>query len=990
MSKFKARARALDMLGRQQIAGIPTAISELFKNAHDAYADNAEIDYFRTNNIFVLRDDGFGMTKSDFEDKWLILGTESKFNKEEVDSYPAYLNKPPRPIMGEKGIGRLSIASIGPQVLVVTRALRSDGLSNTFVALINWTIFELPGLDLDDIIIPTIEIQGGTIPDEETIKQLKVEFADNVKRCYERKKINNTQCKRILEELNSFTIIPRDMFQEDTIGPCLFNDGHGTHFFIQPANEMLKQDIDGYSETNKYKTAPLFKSLLGFSNTMIPNTNDPVINFAFRDYKDDDEEAEDLFKKYEFFTPEDFVLADHHFLGEFDEYGNFEGSVSLYNEKPFIHPIHWEKANKKTECGPFKIKIAYMQGKLSQSKITPEDHNKLKEKTNKIGGLYIYRNNIRVLPYGDSDYDFLDIELKRNLSASYYYFSYRRIIGAVLIDKEKNSNLIEKAGREGFIENKAYKQFKDILQSFFEHLVADFFRENSKDLVTDIWIKQREELQQLYELKKKEDEKKRKKKREFEDNLFEIRSLLDYQIVSTRVNNTLNKYEAKLINLNKKGTDEIVLEFINSESEVRNDLKTIKKDIYLAKPSNISIGKINSAIYDDYLIEYQNINKNIFLPAEQKINELTELYSGLLKNKISRKKRLEAAISEISKEVKESSRKEANETEQSVKKFNQDVIDLTKMILKETRDNIENIKKELSQIAEDEMSDEEFVNQRIKLETDLIEESDKKRSILIAIRDQIQQISFDGSSLVIQKMNEDEKEDLKEKVENDISLVQTGMAIGIIQHEFNHTVIDIRKNVRNLKSWADLNPETGLDRLYSNIKYNFDHLDSYLSMFTPLERRLNRKKAVLVGHDIAKYLSDLFEVRLARHNIKLKVYKSFKTLVLNCFPSTFYPVFINIVDNAIFWLKNYRVGGDKIVLLHVENETIRISNNGLPLNPIDKSSLFEYGYSKKPGGHGMGLYISREVLKKEGYSIDVLLNEYEDFNVTFEIKRSKI
>ncbi len=36
--QFKASARALDMLGRQQIAGRPTAISELSKNAHDAYA----------------------------------------------------------------------------------------------------------------------------------------------------------------------------------------------------------------------------------------------------------------------------------------------------------------------------------------------------------------------------------------------------------------------------------------------------------------------------------------------------------------------------------------------------------------------------------------------------------------------------------------------------------------------------------------------------------------------------------------------------------------------------------------------------------------------------------------------------------------------------------------------------------------------------------------------------------------------------------------
>ena len=42
MARFRTRARTVDMLGRQQIAGIPTAISELFKNAHDAYADHVE------------------------------------------------------------------------------------------------------------------------------------------------------------------------------------------------------------------------------------------------------------------------------------------------------------------------------------------------------------------------------------------------------------------------------------------------------------------------------------------------------------------------------------------------------------------------------------------------------------------------------------------------------------------------------------------------------------------------------------------------------------------------------------------------------------------------------------------------------------------------------------------------------------------------------------------------------------------------------------
>ena len=70
MAKIRTKARALDMLGRQQIAGIPTALSELFKNAHDAYADNVEVDFFRKENLLILRDDGLGMTTDEFEERW--------------------------------------------------------------------------------------------------------------------------------------------------------------------------------------------------------------------------------------------------------------------------------------------------------------------------------------------------------------------------------------------------------------------------------------------------------------------------------------------------------------------------------------------------------------------------------------------------------------------------------------------------------------------------------------------------------------------------------------------------------------------------------------------------------------------------------------------------------------------------------------------------------------------------------------------------------
>lgn len=102
MAKFKTRARAIDMLGRQQIANISTAISELFKNSYDAYADNIEADYFRSENLFVLRDDGFGMTEDEFTDRWLAVGTESKYSADGINKTPPPKGKNYVPWWGRK------------------------------------------------------------------------------------------------------------------------------------------------------------------------------------------------------------------------------------------------------------------------------------------------------------------------------------------------------------------------------------------------------------------------------------------------------------------------------------------------------------------------------------------------------------------------------------------------------------------------------------------------------------------------------------------------------------------------------------------------------------------------------------------------------------------------------------------------------------------------------------------------------------------------
>ena len=239
---FKARARTLDMLGRQQIAGVPTAISELFKNAHDAYAERVEVDYYRRDGLFVLRDDGSGMGRDEFVDRWLTIATETSVTRKRAESRLPKSAKRARPVLGEKGIGRLAIATIAPQVLVLTRA-RSDGaLSELTAAFLNWQVFECPELNLQDIRIPLQTFPGGTLPSGEDVANMVGYFQSRNEHLRER--VDGSEWERIETELSQFKVDPQTM-AEHLGEPTLLGNGHGTHFYLLPTSRIWNTTSPG-------------------------------------------------------------------------------------------------------------------------------------------------------------------------------------------------------------------------------------------------------------------------------------------------------------------------------------------------------------------------------------------------------------------------------------------------------------------------------------------------------------------------------------------------------------------------------------------------------------------------------------------------------------------------------------------------------------------------------------------------------------------------
>ena len=966
MAKFRTSARTVDMLGRQQIAGIPTAISELFKNAHDAYATRVEADYYRPEQLLVLRDDGFGMTFTDVMERWLVIGTDSKLGGSgEMDQVATALGMHTRVPTGEKGIGRLAIAAIGPQVLLVTRARRPDGLHPTVASFVNWSLFALPGIALDEIEVPVREFPDGQLPTAEDVSALVDSVRENLERI--RGRVDDDAAREVARQLDQASIdvaVLQRRFQSATLSEST----SGTQFYIQPTDPMLAISLD--AEPEKRRIGELQKILTGFTNTMMPDRADPVIATTFRDHMSLDF-SESVIGHEEFFTPEEFSEADHHVRGTFDEYGQFTGTVTVYGNNPENHVIAWPEARgQQTFCGPFAINFAYVQGAARESRIPREQWGRISDKLDRMGGLYVYRNGIRILPYGNADNDFLKIEERRNLGAAYYFFSARRMFGAIELPLESSNRLIEKAGREGFRENRAYRQFRAILENFLIQLAADFFRDESA-------------LGEYSRLKANLDERAKALERQARQSRMRRRALekaLEDCAARLRSSEPQQLVDAVLTELTKALTaaellyepDARLKAILEAERTVRSQLSELRSGLRVPQQRGFALSRALRHNLAAHRTEFAKFDSEVLTPAYAAIEEMMSTATRDLD--ASRRLRFDAAAEEAWRSARQTVTAKGRVSREQLRATSNQVTDAVRRVIANLEAELNEVARRVQRTDLSALTDADVVQLRLDFDSEIGTIASEKETQLVAIAEQLQAIVVDPDEsgqmtthLDVVGAVEEELLALQERADADLELTQLGMAIEVIDHEFQATIRSLRNNLQRLRAWADINEQ--LADVYHGIRVSFEHLDSYLTLFTPLHRRLYRTEIEIKGSDIAKFLLDLFRERLERHGVKAAATPAFLRHRCIGYPSTFYPVFVNLMDNALFWLRDQ--SPPRLIRLDAEGDAMIVEDNGPGVAPEDREAIFELGFTRKPGGRGLGLYISRDVLGRVGYELNV-------------------
>ncbi len=471
-AQFTTRARVVDLLGREQIADAPTAMGELFKNAIDALASQVRIDYWQKEHCLVVSDNGLGMrAEEELIQKWLVLATDSKQPGSQPSTdwmkfaSPEQLQKHrDGKTFGQKGIGRLAIALLGTGTLVWTRWGQGSEAQRTLL-LVPWNIFRHPKLTLDQIELPMLRLdRAATMEDALQL----------VRQCQEW-----VISYGLLQtpEFSQLPLLHRDLeneFRRSLTAPIEFPDTPGTMFVVLNTDDVVANHFEGWlGKDDMFGEDDSFspegpKAYLAFNNPFVEHGPRLGIELWCDGRLSRGNSAN-------FWSRDDFEKVDHHVKVQIDANGFATGVLRRFDEEIVFERQLKRLPLRSLNPGLLEVEVGYLEGDPETTRLSEEAFAHYKKLVIHFGGFYVYVDDVRVCPYGRDDSDFVGFEKRRNLNAGRHFWSHRRMFGGVFLHRDQNPDLTEKAGREGFQQNGAYRGLVHYLQALFVELADSYF-----------------------------------------------------------------------------------------------------------------------------------------------------------------------------------------------------------------------------------------------------------------------------------------------------------------------------------------------------------------------------------------------------------------------------------------------------------------------------------------------------------------------------------
>ena len=662
-----------------------------------------------------------------------------------------------------------------------------------------------------------------------------------------------------------------------------------------------------------------------------------------------------ILKQSDVFSKSDFDALEHTVVGYVDEKGWFRGRVKAFGEDKgeVVIPASIS-VNSDSGVGPFEIQIGTLEFLPQNTSHTEREHTHFDLKAKKYAGLMVFRDNLRVLPYGRVDNDFFQIEERRSWNAGRYYWSNRRIFGFISITQSNNKELKDKSGREGFIRNQAARELKTLVSDLLTSLADRFFGRNSEDRKELL-----EQVKREKELRKSAQQQARKStQKSFSEALKTQTPVLDASLeavkkLKTKLDSNQNKHDYNYIK-------EIDADLANLES-LRTEIKTP------TKPPKIGVYEERYRNYRDKYNEFSAYILEMKLIVNKLDSELNKLEPSLVgKNHLDKNQGIINA---------------------RLTKFSNNIDEKTNALLKKWGEEIKSDRaiyysKAIS-IVDSINNNTEIENVLNLLDSIYIETIDsltfKYQSINKGLERLFEGVNLDSAF----SLSEEEREYFEDKAKSLNALAQLGISVEILSHELEEMDSMVTRGLNSLPSTAKEHPG------FTLALNAHRSLTQQIRFLSPLKISGYQSRQKITGKNIMDYILKFFGDRFERQRITIEFGDDFKNISINDIPSRIYPVFTNIINNAMYWVS---LSDNRLIKIDFVNSLVIIANTGPAINPDDIPRLFELFYSKRANGHGVGLYLCRENLAVAHHKIwysdpnvedDYLIKDGANFVIKF-------
>lgn len=598
------------------------------------------------------------------------------------------------------------------------------------------------------------------------------------------------------------------------------------------------------------------------------------------------------------------------------------------------------------------MKLGYVSGEKLNFR-GEEISLRLNTKIDTFGGLYIYRDGFRVLPYGRPSADFLSFEERRSKNAGIHFFSYRRMFGYIEISRKNNSRLTDKAGREGFINNVAYREFRNDLIEMFADLAKKYFGTYAQ---TDYKESQKGEIKKAKEIERIEKDREKEERRKF------LKQLTEYPKQLKVLENELNDLYCQL--KDKYEQADLVYEDLDDLLKRISDCKMRIKKQVLKKPARFSLSESQEKKLYDYRVVFEKIFDEKIAVSDELIIKTREKLEDfdLLKSFESRYKQCRNYLSNLFDGYKDRIEKSTDS--------------LKNVIGDEKNKVLTSFQNEFERLKPQSIKKEIISNSLIQLDTFFEDIKEKKEEQIGSFLKHIESLNLDIDEDVLTGYYKLQYEEIVKKWNQTKELAQLGITVEIIDHQFNALYSQVALSIKELKQYMD--KDKGMQE-YQSLKTSFEHLENKYRLMSPLYRTTGKVRKDITGEYIYNYLQFFFRDIFKEREIFFSISSNFASATFFTYESILLPAFINVINNAVYWL--IPVEQRRIYIDIISDGKILIQNSGVPIEDFYLKDIFKLFYTRKPTGRGIGLYLAQETLSSIGYNIFASnLPEYNKLN----------